>query len=250
MAHAAGTEWWLVGSLAAVAIGLTLLGCWLWLGHELERIRGLWDDIYFQLRKRCGLVAQLNEHLRKLLRTNPKLVEDIQYLLRRMEETNDPYTHAAIQNTLLLTVLTAVEQFHRDVAFQSDRDISETMAAIETVDSRLAPRRDRFNRCVRAYNAHLNTPPFSLLARAVRHHERPIFPIQIPYWSTDAAAYGRLTADKFLHQLQSSRAPVILAPSQRGQWPGGPRVIHVELRPRPSPGDEAARPRPDGKASQ
>jgi hypothetical protein len=237
MSQAAGADWWWVLSLAVVAAGAMVLLCRLWLGYELERMRGLWDDIYFQLRERCHLVGELNNHLRKLLRTNPKLADDIQYLLRRMEETNDPHTHAAVQNGLVLTVQTAVEQFHRGPAFQADRDISRLMEAVEAVDSRLAPLRDRFNRSVRAYNQRLSTPPFSLAARFAQANERPLFPMLIPWWSIHSEAYGKITGDEIRQQLQSSKAPLILAPSQRVQWPVGAPMVQVSRRAQaPEPG--------------
>jgi hypothetical protein len=213
--------------LAVVVLVATITTCWFWVKRETEKIISLWDDIYFRLRERGHLVGELNQRLRVLLRTNPKLVEDIQYLLQRMAETNDPHTHAAVQNSLVLTVQTAVEQFHRDAKFQTDADLKKTMDAIGAVDSRLAPLRDRYNDSVRSHNKRLNTLPFSLATKVSRTRERSLFPMMIPWWSTESAAYGKITADEVRHHLQTWKAPLILVPSQRSQWPNGTRVIHV-----------------------
>ena len=220
---------------------MTLVFCRACLMRRLERIRSLWDDIYFRVRERCHLVGELSNQLRRRLKTNPKLVDDIQYLLMRMEETSDPRTHAAVQNGMVLTVQTAVEQFHRSAALRVDSEMSKIMQSISLVDSRLAPLRDRFNDSVRRYNALLNKLPFSLVARLTRADEKSLFPMLIPWWSTDPAAYGAITSDEIRQTLQIWRAPVILAPSQRMEWSGRPPVIRVAdklLGPRAPQADE------------
>jgi hypothetical protein len=236
----------------AAGVGVTVTGCCFWLRRQTEKINSQWDDIYFRLRERGQLVGQLNERLRVVLRTNPKLVEDIQYLLHRMEETNDSHTHAAVQNSLVLTVQTAVEQFHRDAKFRLDADLAKVMEAIRVVDSRLAPMRDRYNELVRTHNRRVNSFPISVAGRISRARERALFPMLIPWWSTEAAAYGAITSDDIRHQLQTWKAPLILVPSQRTQWPGGgpggARVVHVPKSPAASPG-EAATP-PSGRTGE
>jgi len=215
-----------VGGL--IAIGAVAGSCWLWLKREREYLSSLWDDVYFRLRERCQLVRELNVHLRRLLRTNPKLVDDIQFLLQSMEETNDPRTHAAVQNSLVLTVQTAVEQFHRSIEFQSDRDLRRIMRGVEAVDDRLAPLRDRYNDRVQLYNRSINTPPLSFLSRLTHSSERALFPMLIPWWSTEASAYGHVTASDIRHQLETWKAPLIILPSQQqSRSGGGSRVAHV-----------------------
>jgi len=210
-----------------VGIVVGLACCRLCLVRRLESIRGLWDDIYFQLRERCRLVGQLGEHLRKRLGTNPKLAEDIQYLLTRMEVTSDPHTHAAVQNGLVLTVQTAVEQFHRSEDLRQDSEMYKAMEQIAVVDSRLIPLRDRYNDSMRRYNRLLNTPPFSMVGYLTKAEEGPLFAMLIPWWSPHPETYGTITADEIRHRLQAERAPLILAPSQRAEWSGGQRVIQV-----------------------
>lgn len=218
---------WLLAGAGVLTLTVVLGFCRICLMRRLERIRGLWDDIYFRLRKRCELVGELSDLLRVRLKTNPKLAEDIRYLLKRMEETNDPHTHAAVQNGLVLTVQTAVEQFHRTDRFQTDRELTSTMHKIGGVDSQLLPLRDRFNDSVRRYNSLLNLPPFSVVSYLTRTSERPLFAMLIPWWSMDAAAYGSISTDEIRHRLQRDHAPLILAPSQRAEWSGDSRVIRV-----------------------
>jgi hypothetical protein len=225
------TDLGLMIAATAAGVGISVTGCCFWLRREAERINSLWDDIYFRLRERGQLVGKLNERLRVVLRTNPKLVEDIQYLLHRMEETNDPHTHAAVQNSLVLTVQTAVEQFHRDAKFRLDSELTKVMESIRVVDSRLAPMRDRYNGSVHTHNKRVNSFPTSVAGKLSRARERTLFPMLIPWWSTEAAAYGAITSDDIRHQLQTWKAPLILVPSQRAQWPGGgpggARVVHI-----------------------
>ena len=221
---------WFLSGLAVLALAGVFAFCRICLMRRVERIRGLWDDIYFCLRKRCELVGDLSDQLRVRLKTNPKLADDIRYLLRRMEETNDPHTHAAVQNGLVLTVQTAVEQFHRMEKFRADSELSSTMHKIGGVDSQLLPMRDRFNESVRRYNSLLNVPPFSAIAYLTRTEERPLFAMLIPWWSTDPAAYGSISTDEIRHRLQKDHAPLILAPSQRAEWSGDSRVVRVADR--------------------
>lgn len=204
-----------------IALGAVAGSCWLWLKREKEYLSSLWDDVYVRLRERCQLVRELNVHLRRLLRTNPKLVDDIQFLLQSMEETSDPRTHAAVQNSLILTVQTAVEQFHRSVEFQSDPELRRIMRGVEAVDDRLAPLRDRYNDRVQLYNRSINTLPLSFLTRLTQSSERALFPMLIPWWSTEASAYGHVTASDIRHQLETWKAPLIILPSQQQSRPGG-----------------------------
>lgn len=197
--------------LAATALVI----CYLHLRRGLNSIRSLWDDIYFRLRDRCQLVGELSLHLRRLLRNDLKLVNDIEYLLGRIQNTCDPRIHAAVQNGLVLTVQTAVEQFHRGDDIGADPALCRTMEAIRVVDSRLAPMRDRFNRLIEMYNTRVKTWPLCIVARVWGLTERPSFPMLIPWWSTDAAAYGAVTADDIRRQLRARRAPLVLAPSFR-----------------------------------
>ena len=230
----------------AAGVGIGVTGCCVWLRRHAEKINGQWDDIYFRLRERGQLVGHLNERLRVVLRANTKLVEDIQYLLHRMEEPNDPHTHAAVQNSLVLTVQTAVEQFHRDAKFRLDSELAKAMEAIRVVDSRLAPMRDRYNELVRSHNRRVNSFPVSVAGKITHARERALFPMLIPWWSTEAAAYGAITSDDIRHQLQTWKAPLILVPSQRTQWPGGgpggARVVHVTKSPSAAAGEAATPP--------
>ena len=234
-----------------VVLGITaLVICRACLKSKLEAILGLWDDIYRSIVERCSLCGTLSQHLLKWLRGDPKIVDDIQFLLQRMADTNDPHTHAAVQNGLVLTVQTAVDQFHRHAQLKDDSDLFRTMQAIGVVDSRLAPLRDKFNERVRRYNKLLNTPPFSLVAWIGRVEERSLFPMLIPWWSTDPAAYGSISADDIRQTLQTWRAPLILAPSHQPNWQGSPSVIRVAdklMGRQPTSSNGAARPNsPDG----
>jgi len=229
----------LVLAACVVVLGTAVAVCWLCLKYGLRDLHGRWDDIYFRLRERCELVGILGRHLRAILKSDPKTVSDIEYLLKRMEETNDTMTHAGVQNGLVLTVQTAVEQFHRTEEFQASAEIAKTMQAIGLLDSQLAPQRDRFNDCVRRYNARLNTLPFSIAAQLTRARERTFFPMLVPWWSTDPAAYGAITADQIRSQLRKSRAPLILAPSQREQWSKIRPVIPVSRKLGPQPQAQA-----------
>jgi hypothetical protein len=231
-----GVGYW-IGTAGVVSMGAMWLVPWLWFRREAEYLDSLWDDIYFRLRARCQLVGELNAHLRRLLPANPRLTDDVQYLLQRqrMEQTNDLHVHAAVQNGLVLTVQSAVEQFHRSPEFQSDADIARTMEVIGKLDSWLAPMRDRFNRCVRSYNTRVKTPPFSMVARIGALDERPLFEMLVPWWSTDAAAYGQITGDEIRQQLRTSKAPLILAPSPQAQPAGGSCIVHVRVPPEHSP---------------
>jgi hypothetical protein len=235
-------EPWLLAVAGVGLLGTALVGCRVCLLRRIERIRGLWDDIYFRLRERCQLVSTLNVHLRSRLKADHSLADDIQYLLNRMEQTSDPHTHAAVQNGLVLTVQTAVEQFHRSDDLRLDSDMHRVMHDIAVVDSRLAPLRDRFNDAVRGYNKLVTFPVFSLVARMTQAEERKLFSMLIPWWSTDPAAYGSVTTEQLRYRLQTQRAPLILAPSQRIEWSGGPRVIQVRDKlmgrpvPEPDPG--------------
>jgi hypothetical protein len=219
---------WLVAGLL-VAVSLAVPVCYLVVKRSLWDLQGRWDDIYFRLRERCELVGVLGRHLRQILKTDPKIVSDIEYLLKRMEETSDPMTHAGVQNGLVLTVQTAVEQFHRE-GFEASAKVVKTMQGIGLVDARLAGQRDRYNDCARRYNMLINTLPFSIAARLVRARERAFFPMLVPWWSTDPAAYGAVSADEIRLQLRKSHAPLVLAPSQREQWSTARRVIPVSRR--------------------
>lgn len=248
--------WEAKGVLLLVGLGVilvitTLVLCRVCIRRKLEAILGLWDDIYRHIIERCTLCGTLSQQLQKWLRGDPKIVDDIQYLLRRMEETNDPHTHAAVQNGLVLTVQTAVEQFHRQSQLKDDSELARTMQAIGVVDSRLAPLRDRFNDRVRSYNKLLNTPPFSLVAWLTRDEERTLFPMLIPWWSTDPAAYGAISSDDIRQTLQTWRAPLILAPSHQPNWQGGQPVIRVadKLLGRQPTGSERASPSDSDKGA-
>jgi hypothetical protein len=237
--------------VAGVTVMVVAVVCRACLRRELERVLGMWDGIYLQLVDRCKRVGELADLLRQRLKTNPRLADDIHYLLKRMEETNDPYTHAAVQNGLVLTVQTAVEQFHRSEEFSADRDLERTMQAIGAIDSGLISLRDRFNDRVRRYNRMLNTPPFSVMAWLARTPERKLFSMLIPWWSINPAAYGQMTADDIRQALQSWHAPLILAPSQRSDWPGGGGPV-VRVPPRTPGAPDAAGPqqRPDGRVAR
>lgn len=216
-----------IASVAFLGFSTMYAVCRTCLKRKLASIHALWDDIYVQIVERCVLVGALSDHLRKRLKVNPKIVDDIQFLLRRMSETNDPHTQAAVQNGLVLTVQTAVEQFHRSEEMKQDSSLYRTMEAIGLVDSQLATLRDRFNDRIRRYNRLLNTLPFSVAARIMRAPERPLFPMLIPWWSMDPAAYGSISADDIRQTLQTWRAPLILAPTQRPEWGDGKPVIRV-----------------------
>ena len=219
-----------VSAACLVALGTDVFACWLCLRYELQGLHGRWDDIYFRLRERCELVGILGRHLREILRSDPKIVSDIEYLLKRMEETNDTIAHAGLQNGLVLTVQTAVEQFHRTEEFKASTEITKIMHAIGLLDSQLAPQRDRYNECVRRYNSRINGLPFVLAAQLTGARARSLFPMLVPWWSTDPAAYGAITADQIRSELQRSRAPLILAPSQREQWAKVRPVIPVSRK--------------------
>lgn len=222
----ATTVVWAVAA-GAVVTGSVLALCCASLKRCRRAVNSLWDDIYFRLRNRCELVAALSAELRKLLPMDPKVTKDIDYLLRRMEETNDAFTHAGVQNGIVLTVQTAVEQFHRDERFRNSTKIAKTMEDIGKLDSNLAHLRDRFNALVQKYNTRLNAFPFYWAGRLIGAEEKPLFPMLIPWWSTDPAAYGAVTADDIRTQLQKSKAPLVLAPSQREEWPRLRPVIQV-----------------------
>ena len=227
---------WIV-SLAFIGFSTMYAVCRTCLKRKMESILALWDDIYIHIVERCVLVGTLSEHLRKRLKANPKIVDDIKFLLRKMSETNDPHTQAAVQNGLVLTVQTAVEQFHRSEEMKQDSELYKTMGAIGVLDSQLAPLRDQFNDRVRQYNRLLNTPPFSVTARIMRAPERPLFPMLIPWWSINPSAYGSISADDLRQTLQTWRAPLILAPTQRPDQADGKPVIRVaeDLRKRRQP---------------
>ncbi len=223
---------WAVGLCgSALMVGIGLVICRACLKRELERLLRIWDDIYYRLVQRCRLVAELSIFLRRHLKTNPRVADDIEYLLKRMEETNDPYSHAAVQNGLVLTVQTAVEQFHRDEGISADKEISGLMERIGAIDSGLITMRDKFNNTVTRYNRLINTIPLSLLAWLSRTQERQLFPMLIPWWSTDPAAYGKVSSGDIRQTLQTSHAPLVLAPSQRSDWNGGASVLQVPKRP-------------------
>ncbi len=202
----------LAASLVALAFSRILLA------RRLAQIHGLWDDIYVRLVERCQLVGQLSALLRKHSQTESTLVDDIDYLLGRMEETNDPHIHAAVQNGLVLTVQTALEHLHQNEQLQRDAAFRKTLEVIGVVDTQLLHLRDRFNASVRVYNRLLNILPFSIAARLMRATERALFPMLIPWWSTDPAAYGSTGAEDIRQTLQRWRAPRVLAPSQRIEW--------------------------------
>jgi len=168
MGQTATRHVWSLISLVLLVSGAVLTICWLWLRREAEAINSLWDDICLLLRERCHLVRELSQHLRAALHTNPKLVDDIDYLLERMEQTADPGTHAAVRNSLTLTVQTAVEQFHRSSEFRSDSELGMVLRRIEATDDRLGPLRDRYNARVKTYTERITTLPFSLVSRFVR----------------------------------------------------------------------------------
>jgi len=223
--------WGLVGILTAAACAAVWI-CHMCLRRALRALHGLWDDIYFLLRERCQLVQALSRHMRTLLPGDSRVADDIDYLLQRMETTHQPFTHAAVQNGLVLTVQTAVEQFHRDPRFDAQPEISKTMDAIAVLDSHLAPLRDQFNERTRRYNSRLGQIPFFLAAWLTVHRERPLFPMLIPWWSTNPTAYGRTLPDEIRRHLQENKAPLILAPSRRDGAAAGPLILHVpdELR--------------------
>lgn len=221
------TDLWWIASVAFLGFSTMYAVCRTCLKRKLARIHALWDDIYVHIVERCVLVGALSDHLRKRLKAHPKIVDDIKFLLRKMSETNDPHTQAAVQNGLVLTVQTAVEQFHRSEEMKQDSDLHRTMEAIGLVDSQLAPLRDRFNDRIRRYNRLLNTLPFSIAAQIMRAPERALFPMLIPWWSMDPAAYGSVSADDIRQTLQTWRAPLILAPTQRPDQADGKPVIRV-----------------------
>lgn len=156
--------WWLVSlGLAALATAGGICG---WrLKRCQERIARRWGAISPLLRERCSLVRRLGEQMRELPQATTRSADDIDYLLERVGETDDPYEHAGVQNGLVLTVQRALEEYHRSEQVRAQLGISATMNAISAVDSRLAPLRDHFNGLTQSYNAQLKNR-FSLLSRA------------------------------------------------------------------------------------
>lgn len=228
MDHVGLSGIWLVLSVGFGCLAMALALCRVCLKRRVEAIHALWDDIYVRIVERCNLVGTLSDHLRKQLAADTKIVDDIRFLLKRMSETNDPNTHAAVQNGLILTVQTAVEQFHRSDEMQIDSALAKTMQLIGAVDSQLAPLRDRYNHRIQRYNVLLNTLPFSIVAWLAHTPERAQFLMLIPWWSTNAYAYGGgVSTDDIRLTLQTRHAPIVLAPSQRTEWQGSKRVIRV-----------------------
>ncbi len=102
--------------------------------------------------------------------------------------------------------------------------IAGTINAIGGVDSRLAPLRDYYNRLTQRYNDQLKSRFSAIIARAMGGTTASSFPMLIPWWSTDTAAYGKITAEDIKHTLETWKAPMIVAPSQlAGKGEGGRR---------------------------
>jgi hypothetical protein len=157
--------------------------------------------------------------MRELPQGTVRFVDDIDYLLQRVSETDDPYEHAGVQNGLVLTVQRALEEYHRSEQIRAQMGIAGTMNAISAVDSRLAPLRDQFNELTERYNAHVKNRFSAIVAHAMGSSSTSNFPMLIPWWSTDSAAYGRITAEEIKHTLETWKAPMIVAPSQLARGP-------------------------------
>jgi len=210
-----GEVWWLLG-FGVIAAGTTAGVCRACLLRDRAHIGRTWNAICPLLRERCELVRDLSQHMRALPKAGPSFVRDIDYLLTRVEETDDPNKHAGVQNGLVVAVQRGLEEYQRREAFQSGGRVSEVMHAISMVDSRLAPLRDSYNERVEGHNTRVKGMPFSIVARLMGATEQAAFPMLIPWWSTDQAAYGGVGAEEIKQVLETWKAPMVVAPSQLG----------------------------------
>ena len=200
--------------MGVIAAGTTAAVCRACLLRDRAHIGLTWKAIRPLLRERCELVRDLSQHMRALPKAGPSFVRDIDYLLARVEETDDPNKHAGVQNGLVLAVQRGLEEYHRREDFRSGDRVSEVMQAIGLVDSRLAPLRDSYNKRVEGHNTRVKGMPFSIVARLMGAREQAAFPMLIPWWSTNQTAYGGVGAEEIKQALETWKAPMIVAPSQ------------------------------------
>jgi LemA protein len=206
-------------ALGVVAAAISAVTCRRCLMADRTALQQLWGDIRPLLRHRCQLVGTLTQEIRELSDSSgAAFAEDIDYLLELVDGTEHPHEHAGIQNGLVLTVQRGLEHYYRLPEFREARGISDAMDAISLVDSRLAPLRDRYNDRINRYNSRLKKFPFSLVGRAERAKERSLFLMLIPWWSTDEAAFGGVSAEEIKQMLETWKAPMVVAPRRR---PGG-----------------------------
>jgi hypothetical protein len=208
-------EVWLVLGVAVVGMGASVAVCHRCLMGDKAALERLWEGIRPLLRERCQLVDTLTKRVRGRSDIDAAFAEDIGYLLQMVDSTEDPYKHAAIQNGLVVVLQHRLEEYHSQPEFREALDISDAVNSISLVDSRLAPLRDRYNDRANRYNSRVKTFPFSLTAWAIRFKERSLFPMLIPWWSTDDAAFGGVSADEVKQVLETWRAPMVAPPRKR-----------------------------------
>lgn len=210
---------WVLG-LGVVAVATSAVVCHRCLMGDKATLEQLWRAICPLLRKRCQLVGGLTQQIREISDSESMFAEDIEYLLEMVDGTEDPYEHAGIQNGLVLTVQRGLEEYHRRPEFRQARGISEAMGAVSLVDSRLAPLRDRYNERAKRYNSRVKAFPFSVAARVERLGERSLFPMLIPWWSTDEAAFGGVSAEEIKQVLETWKAPMVAPPRRKSTEKG------------------------------
>ena len=197
----------------------------------LNRINGMWDDVYLHMIKRCEIIRAIIGLLQGISTADLGIVRDLDYLLKKMERTNDVKTHAGIQNGLLLTLQTGIEFCHRGVAESRDEKASgalrNALSQLGAVDSKLIVLRDRHNKAAAFYEtAFLPFPLGMLLPRHLRRG-RPPFQMMLPWWSTDPAAYGAVSVSELRQAIFQQKLPLVLAPSEE-TGPRQKRVIPLE----------------------
>jgi hypothetical protein len=181
---------WHLLAVAVICLGCALGMSPVYLRWRREQLDSLWDDIYIRLRERYAVLRAFVQFAAKDLGSASIPREELQKRLRQLEETNDPLTHADLQNAFVPAILKAVERLHRDPRLRDDYVWQDTFARLDVIDSGLAHLRDRYNECARRYNELLYRFPFSLAASLLGLPEKPAFPLMIHWWSRDPEAYG------------------------------------------------------------
>ncbi len=210
---------WVFG-LGVVALATSAVVCRRCLMRDKAMLEQLWAGIRPLLKKRCQLVLGLTQQIREISDSESVFSGDIEYLLEMVDGTEDPYEHAGIQNGLVLTVQRGLEEYHKRPEFRQARGVSDAMGAISLVDSRLAALRDEYNARVNRYNSRVKAFPFSVVARVERLGGRSLFPMLIPWWSTDEAAFAGVSAEEMKQVLETWKAPMVSSPRMKSTEKG------------------------------
>lgn len=176
---------------AVICLGCALALSPVYLKRRREQLDSLWDDIYVLLRERYTVLRAFAQFAHEELGDAGLSRDIIDTQLGRLEETNDPLTHADFQNAFVPAIHKAIERWHADPRIRQDYVWQETFTKVEEIDSKLASLRDGYNERARRYNDLLYRFPFSLSANIIGLPEKPAFPLMIHYWSRDPQSYGR-----------------------------------------------------------